>query len=73
MSSQANDRHVIWSDIDLDLDDWRESLEELYPNYPEDELYAIMVKTNSANLEDERANLNIQLSQPILVVADIGH
>lgn len=72
MSSRANDRFVIWSDIDLDLDDWRESLEELYPNYPEDELYAIMVKTNSVNLEDERANLNIQLSQPILVVADIG-
>ncbi len=72
MSNRANDRHIIWSDIDLDLDDWRESLEELYPNYPEDELYAIMVKTNGANLEDERANLNIQLSQPILIIADIG-
>lgn len=65
-------RHVIWSDIDLDLDDWRESLEELYPNYPEDELYAIMCKSNAENLEDERANLNIQLSQPILVIADLG-
>ena len=32
MSSQEqNDRHIIWSDISLDLDDWRESLEELYP------------------------------------------
>ena len=31
MSSQEqNDRHIIWSDISLDLDDWRESLEELY-------------------------------------------
>ena len=29
-------KHVIWSDIDLDLDDWRESLEELYPNYGND-------------------------------------
>ena len=46
-------KHVIWSDIDLDLDDWRESLEELYPNYPEDELYAIMCKSNAENLEDE--------------------
>lgn len=33
MSSQEqNDRHIIWSDISLDLDDWRESLEELYPD-----------------------------------------
>lgn len=68
----AEFKHVIWSDIDLDLDDWRESLEELYPNYPEDELYAIMCKSNAENLEDERANLNIQLSQPILVIADLG-
>ena len=65
-------KRVIWSDIDLDLDNWRESLEELYPDYPEDELYAIMCKSNAENLYDERANLNIQLSQPILVIADIG-
>lgn len=65
-------KHVIWSDINLDLEDWRESLEELYPNYADDELYEIMCKTNSAYLEDERANLNVQLSQPILVIADLG-
>ena len=41
MSSQEqNDRHIIWSDSSLDLDDWRESLEELYPGYSDDELYA---------------------------------
>lgn len=67
-----NFKQVIWSDIDLDLDDWRDSLEELYPNYPEDELYAIMCKSNAANLHDERANLNIQLARPILVIADLG-
>lgn len=65
-------KHVIWSDIDLNLDDWREGLEELYPNYPEDELYAIMCKSNAENLYDERYNLNIQLSRPILVIADLG-
>ena len=58
---EQNDRHIIWSDISLDLDDWRESLEELYPNYPEDELYDIMVKSNAENLYDERVNLDIQL------------
>lgn len=38
---EQNDRHIIWSDISLDLDDWRESLEELYPGYSDDELYDI--------------------------------
>ncbi len=66
------DKYVVWSDIDLDLDDWRESLEEVYPNYPDDELYTIMCKNNNENLEDERANLNIQLSQSIIVIADLG-
>ena len=73
MSSQEqNDRHIIWSDISLDLDDWRESLEELYPGYSDDELYDIMVKSNAENLYDERVNLNIQLSQPIIVIGDLG-
>ncbi len=31
---EQNDRHIIWSDLNLDLDDWRESLEELYPDIP---------------------------------------
>ena len=69
---EQNDRHIIWSDISLDLDDWRESLEELYPGYSDDELYDIMVKSNAEILYDERANLNIQLSQPIIVIGDLG-
>ena len=69
---EQNDRHIIWSDLNLDLDDCRESLEELYPDYPEDELYDIMVKSNAENLYDERVNLNIQLSQPIIVIGDLG-
>lgn len=64
--------HLIWSDYDLDLEDWRKSLEELYPGYSEDELYEKMVDTNNANLFDEQLNLNIQLSQPIIVIADLG-
>ena len=69
---EQKDRHIIWSDISLDLDDWRESLEELYPGYSDDELYDIMVKSNAENLYDERVNLNIQLSQPIIVIGDLG-
>ena len=67
-----DDRHVVWSNENLDLEDWRESLEELYPGYSDNELYEIMCDSNAENLCDERVNLNIQLSQPILVVADLG-
>lgn len=66
------DRHIIWSNENLDLDDWREDLQEQYPDCSEDELYRIMCETNAEYLSDERVNLNIQLSQPILVIADLG-
>lgn len=65
------DRHIIWSNENLDLDDWREDLQEQYPDCSEDELYRIMCETNADYLSDERVNLNIQLSQPILVIADL--
>ena len=66
------DRHIIWSNENLDLDDWRDDLQEQYPDCSEDELYRIMCETNADYLSDERVNLNIQLSQPILVIADLG-
>ena len=44
---------------------WRNCI----PGYSDDELYDIMVKSNAENLYDERVNLNIQLSQPIIVIA----
>ena len=69
---QEGTDHLIWSNYDLDLEDWRESLEELYPHYFEDELYEKMYDSNAANLDDERCNLNIQLSSPILVIGDLG-
>lgn len=68
-------RHVIWSNIDLELDDWRDDLIEEFPYIsPDDEdaLYCLMVDINNDYLADERMNLNIQLSQPILVIADLG-
>lgn len=72
MSSPANDRHIIWGDINLDFDDWKDDLAEQYPELSENDLYLKMYETNAEYLSDERMNLNIQLSQPILVVADIG-
>lgn len=79
MSNQQNDRHIIWSNMNLDVDDWREGYEEYLEineldDAPadENELYQWMVETNDEYLYDERANLNVQLSQPIIAIADLG-
>ena len=64
-------RHIIWSN-DIDYDDWREELEEQYPDLTEAERMELMYELNSDYLDDERSNLDIQLSRPILVVGDLG-
>ena len=72
-ATRPNDRHIIWSNQNLDVDDWREDYKEFLEaneldDNPNDEqaLYEWMVETNGDYLYDERANLNIQLSQPII-------
>ena len=64
-------RHIIWSN-DIDYDDWREDLEEQYPDLTEAERMERMYELNGNYLDDERSNLDIQLSRPILVVGDLG-
>lgn len=64
-------KHIIWSS-DPDYEDWRGDLEEQYPELSEQERMELMVEQNNDYLDDERCNLNIQLSRPILLIADIG-
>lgn len=68
----TDDRHIIWSNYDLDYEDWRDDLEAEYPKLTEDQRIALMYEINGDYLDDERVNLNIQLSQPILVIGDLG-
>lgn len=72
MSRQTNERHIIWGDIHLNFEDWKDDLQEQYPDLSEDELMEKMHEINAEYLGDERMNLDVQLSQPILVIADIG-
>ena len=66
------ERHIIWSNYDMDYEDWRDDLEADYPDLSEDERISLMYEINEDYLDDERANLNVQLSQPILVVGDLA-
>lgn len=68
----SEDKHLIWSNYDLDYEDWKDDLEEQYPNLSEDERVALMYDINGDYLDDERVNLNIQLNRPILLVGDLG-
>lgn len=65
-------KHVVWSDINLDFEHWRDDLQEQYPTASEDELITKMYEINNDYLDDERVNLNIQLPQSIIVIGDLG-
>jgi hypothetical protein len=62
---------TIWSN-NLDYSDWKDDLEELYPDYSNEDRISLMYDINNEYLEDERVNLDIQLDRPILVIADLG-
>jgi len=64
--------HLIWSNYHLDYEDWKEDLEAEYPDLGDEDRYLKMLEINNDYLDDERVNLNIQLSQPILIIADLG-
>ena len=65
-------KHIVWSDMNLDLNDWRDDLTEQYPDASEDTLISMMYEINKDYLDDTRANLNIQLSQSIIIIGDLG-
>ena len=62
---------IIWSD-QIDYEDWREDMETEYPDKNEQWRIDRAYEINDEYLADERINLNIQLSRPILVIGDIG-
>ena len=66
------DDHIIWSNNDLDYDDWQEELRELYPELSENERVEKMYEINADYLCDERINLDIQVGTTILAIGDLG-
>lgn len=65
-------KHIIWSDVSLDYENWRNDLETNYPDMSEDDRISLMHEMNSEYLNDERENLDIQLPREIIIIADIG-
>ena len=72
MSYNKKSDNLIWTNYDLDYEDYAGQIEEAYPERSEEEKLRLMYEINNDYLDDERVNLNIQLSRPILIVADLG-
>lgn len=69
---ESPEKHEVWSDMDLDLDDWRDDLQEEYPELDENGLYEKMLELNADYLDDERSNLKQPIGGSLLVIADRG-
>lgn len=70
---------IIWSNRNLDIEDWRDAYKEFiemneldWDLDDEDRLYNFMYDTNNMYLDDERMNLDIPTEGRILVLADLG-
>lgn len=73
-------KHIIWSNINLDINDWKDEykewleINEIDDRDPDDEndIYDWMVETNNEYLYDEKMNLNVEVDSRILIIADLG-
>ena len=69
-------KRTIWSNYDLRLEDFEDAFKDeeeyLGEKLTEDRKYELMDSWNDMYLDDERYNLNIDLPEDIIIIADIG-
>lgn len=46
-SKTMKENKIIWSNINLDFEDWEKDLRSEYPNYSEDKLISLMYDINN--------------------------
>ena len=63
--------HIIWTN-ELDYEDWREDLEEQYPDLTEEQRINMMYEINDECFCDEQVNLSKELDGYILVYGTLG-
>ena len=49
---KPEEKHIIWSNYDLDYDDWKDDLEADYPDLSEQERIALMYEINCDYLQN---------------------
>lgn len=64
---------IIWSNFDVNVADYADFLQEEYPEVTDpNEQYELCCEMNYAYLDDEKVNLDIELPNPIICIADLG-
>lgn len=66
-------RHIIWSNLNISLEDWKDFLEEEYPDVTDEyKQYSLVSELNDEYLDDERMNCNISTEGRIIAIANLG-
>lgn len=66
-------KHIIWSNLNLNLEDWKDFLEEEHPDVTDKyEQYDLVSKLNNEYLGDEQMNCNIHTVGRIIAIANLG-
>lgn len=79
MSKKNTNKHIIWSNYNLNLDDWMEGIKENldinevdYSGWSREQFEDMMWETNNEYFHDEQLNLNIPTEGRIIAIADLG-
>lgn len=67
-------KRTIWTSF-INYEDWKEDLEDCYPDedgYTDEDRQEIAYNTNMDYYFDEQINLDIDLNQPIIIIANLG-
>ena len=65
--------HIIWTNDDFDaLEDIKKDIIEDNPDLTEEQAMQYAYETRDEYLEDEKANLNIDVGEEIVIIADLG-
>jgi hypothetical protein len=65
-------KHTIWENVDIDMDGWKDFLDEDYPSLDKNERYQMACKLNNDYIYDVRMNLSIQLNEDIIIIGNVG-
>ena len=65
-----NRKHIIWTN-DINLDDWRDDILAENPDADEHTIFATAYEINGDYLDDEKANLNVTVDAPIIMILDL--
>lgn len=78
MATKTN-KHIIWSNYDLNLEDWIEGIKECldlnkvdYSDWSKEEFEEEMWRISNDYFHDEQLNLNIPTEGRIIAIADLG-